>query len=305
MTPRVRTPVAMLVFNRPDLTARVLAAVRAARPARLLVVADGPRPGRDGDPERCANVRELFDRIDWDCRVERNFADANMGCRARVSSGLDWVFERAGEAIVLEDDCLPDPSFFGYCDALLDRYRDEPRVMAVTGDNFQRGRRRGEGSYYFSRLMHVWGWASWRRAWVQYDVGAAAWPGLRDSGWLESLLEDRSAVRAWRETFDRTHSGAVDTWDFQWMFAIWKANGLVATPNVNLVTNLGAGAEATHTRDAGAMLGLPTQPMETPLVHPARLEADRAADRFVQRSQFTPSLRARVGSFLRRGLRAR
>lgn len=296
MSPRT---VAMLVFNRPDVTARVLEAVRAARPARLLVVADGPRAARAGEAERCAAVRALFDRVDWPCEVEREYSAVNLGCRRRVSSGLDWVFSRSEEAIVLEDDCLPDPSFFPYCEELLARYRDEPRVMAITGDNFQGGRRRGAASYYFSRFMHVWGWASWRRAWRHYDVTLRTWPARRDAAWLADVLDDPRAARAWAATYDRTFSGEIDTWDFQWMYAIWSAGGLVATPNVNLVTNIGAGADATHTAGGSPFIGLPARPVGFPLVHPPAVARDEDADRLIQRVMFTPTWRARLGAVAR------
>lgn len=295
----LRVPVAMMVFNRPAHAARVLDAVRAARPARLLVVADGPRRSHPGEAERCAAVRGLFDRVDWPCEVERAWADENLGCRRRLSTGLDWVFDRAEEAIVLEDDCLPDPTFFPYCEELLARYRDESRVMAVTGANFQGRRRRGAGSYYFSRYMHVWGWASWRRAWRHYDVEMRTWPAFRDGGRLAALLGDARAASRWTEILDRTHAGAIGTWDYQWLYAIWAQGGLVATPNVNLVTNIGGGDEATHTQGS-SLMGRARQPLAFPLVHPGALAADEAADRFVQRKVFDPTVRARVGAVLQR-----
>lgn len=283
------TPVAMVVFNRPDTTARVFEAVRAARPRRLLVVADGPRPGRDGEAERCARTRAIFDRVDWPCEVERELSEANLGCRRRLSSGLDWVFSRCEEAIILEDDCLPEPSFFPYCEALLARWRDEPRVMAITGDNFQRGRVRGDASYYFSSLVHVWGWASWRRAWRRYDESLASWPERRATGWLRGLLGSERAAAHWTRVFDRVRAGEIGTWDYQWTYAVWEANGLVATPNVNLVTNIGAGADATHTTDAAnPNLALPTRPIALPLRHPPALEADVAADAWVHLAMYWP-----------------
>ncbi len=285
----MKTPVALLVFNRPDLTGRVLSAVRKAKPRHLLVVADGPRPSRPGEAERCAEVRALFDDLDWDCTVEKEFATENLGCKQRVSSGLDWVFRRAECAIMLEDDCVPHASFFPYCEELLERYRDHPEVMGITGDNFQGGIQRGAGSYYFSRLMHVWGWASWRRAWSHYDLRMARWPELRSSSWLLDLLGDRATARAWGSIFDRVHAGEIDTWDYQWVFAIWVRHGLVVTPNVNLVSNIGAGAEATHTKDAGPWFGMPVEAMDFPLTHPEAREVNREADRLVQRAQLRGS----------------
>lgn len=158
------TAIVFLIFNRPEETARTFAAIKAARPSTLLVVADGPRLDRAGEQELCARTRTVIDGVDWPCEVLRNFADANIGCGRRVSSGLDWAFSQVDEAVILEDDCLPDPSFFPYCDELLERYRTDERIMMVSGNNFQNGASRTWDSYYFSRLPHCWGWATWRRA---------------------------------------------------------------------------------------------------------------------------------------------
>jgi hypothetical protein len=295
----VRTPVAMMVFNRPELTARLFEVVRAARPSRLLVVADGPRLHRPGEAEACARVRSVLDRVDWPCEVEREFAAANLGCRQRISSGLDWVFRQAEEAIILEDDCIPDPAFFRFCDELLERYRDDERVMAVTGCNYQFGRRRGMGSYYFSHHMHVWGWASWRRAWRHYDVRMDEWPALRRGRWLRDALGSRAAAALLRYRLDLTRAGRIDTWDYQWSFAVLRRGGLVATPNVNLVRNVGAGEGATHPEEESPLHSPPVGSLDTPLIHPAEVRRDVEADAFVQRF-FMPSVRMRLSIAVRR-----
>ena len=283
------TPVAFLIFNRPEVTRRVFREIARARPRRLLVVADGPRPGRPGEAALCEQARTVVDGADWGCEVLKNFADENMGCRRRVSTGLDWVFDACEEAIVLEDDCLPDPSFFPFCEELLARYRSDERVAMVCGTNFQRGRRRSAYSYHFSRHVTVWGWASWRRVWRHYDVGMGLWPGLRETNWLESLLVNPVAVDYWRGVFDMMHGGAAgraDTWDYQLFFSWWARHQLAVTPEVNLVTNLGFGADATHTRDAASlatMAALPSAPIALPLSHPPHLYLDRDADHFAFR----------------------
>jgi hypothetical protein len=198
---QLSTPVAFIIFNRPDTTARVFEAIRRAEPPQLLIVADGPRVDRPSDVERCAAARAVIERVDWDCEVLTNYAEANMGLADRVSSGLDWVFSLCDRAIVLEDDCLPDPSFFRFCDELLDRYRDDERVMAISGDNFQLGRRRTRYSYYLSRYNHCWGWATWRRGWQHYDHRMQLWPLVRDGGWLwthgAAECEPRVQHRLW------------------------------------------------------------------------------------------------------------
>ncbi|MGC1799486.1 MAG: hypothetical protein WA701_03795, partial [Solirubrobacterales bacterium] len=184
-----RTPVAMLIFNRPETTARVFERVREARPPKLLVVADGPRADRPGEAGRCREARAVVEAVDWPCELMTDYSEVNLGCGKRISSGLDWVFDSVEEAIVLEDDCLPHPSFFRFCEELLKRYRAEERVVHVSGDNFQSAGRAGGAvgrllrlagrswspSYYFSRYAHVWGWASWRRAWSDYDFEMTAW----------------------------------------------------------------------------------------------------------------------------------
>lgn len=290
----MRSPVAMLIFNRPDTTARVFEAVRQARPLQLLVVADGPRPDRTGEAEQCAKARSIISRIDWKCDVQTNFAESNLGCRKRVSSGLDWVFQTVPEAIILEDDCLPHPTFFRFCDELLERYRDDERVMMVSGDNFQFGRKRTGHSYYFSRYTHIWGWASWRRAWQHYDVDMKQWPAAKECGLLTDILDDSGAVRHWRNIFDRVSRGEINTWDYQWTFACWLQSGLSIIPNVNLVSNVGFHAGATHTADDSPFSAMPAEPMQFPLDHPPFVVRDRTADDFTQRTHVTERLGVRL-----------
>jgi hypothetical protein len=283
---QLQTPVAFLVFNRPDTTARVFEAIRAARPPRLLVVADGPRPDRPGEEERCRETRALLQRVDWPCQVETCFSEVNLGCRRRLGSGLDWVFERAEEAIVLEDDCLPHPTFFRFCEELLARHRDDPRVMVVSGTSYHFGRRYGPESYLGSLYPHVWGWASWRRAWRRYDVAMAGWPALRDSpAWRE--LHPRALVRAfWTRMFDATLADRNDTWDYQLAFAVQAHRALSLTPAVNLVQNIGFGAAATKTSRRNRFAEMPVEAMPFPLIHPAPLERHAAADRATEDAQY-------------------
>lgn len=273
----MNTPVAFLIFNRPDTTDRVFEEIRRARPRRLLVVADGARNA--GEESRCAASRAVVERVDWDCEVLTNFSDVNMGCKRRVASGLDWVFEQCEEAIILEDDCVPHPTFFPFCTELLERYRDDERIGMICGNNFQRGRKRSPYSYYFSRHVTVWGWASWRRAWRHYDVEMKLWPTLRETSWLDDMLVNPVAVRYWRETFDRTHAGLVDTWDYQLFFSWWTQNALAATPNANLISNIGFRPDAVHTRDRlNTMAELPVEAIDLPLSHPPHMSLDRDAD---------------------------
>jgi hypothetical protein len=213
--------------------------------------------------------------VDWDCEVSTEFADKNLGCRRRVSSGLDWVFGQATEAIILEDDCLPHPSFFRYCESLLDRFREDERVMHLSGNNFQRGRSRTGDSYYFSRYCHIWGWATWRRAWRHYDVTMSSWPTSR--GLIRGTFSDEAEADFWAGLFDRVHAGEIDTWDYQWLYACWSQSGLAIVPDVNLVSNLGFGPEATHTHEDSDMARLPVADIGQ-ISHPSLIVRHREAD---------------------------
>lgn len=271
-------PIVFIVFNRPDVTRQSFDRIRDQRPTQLFLIADGPRATHPDDVAKCEEVRRVIENIDWTCDVQRNYAESNLGCKERVSSGLNWVFDNVDKAIVLEDDCLAHPDFFRFCDELLSRYEDDDRVAAITGDNFQDAHWRGDASYYFSRYLHVWGWATWRRSWQNYDGELPFWPAWRSSAaWLE-LLPDSKERRYWASIFDRV--GEMDTWDYPWQASTWHHGGLTATPNVRLVSNIGFGPDATHTKSRGCEADLPTADLGA-ISHPGAVNVDVVADRFV------------------------
>ena len=279
----MRAPVALIVFNRPDITSRVAEAVAKARPPRVYVVADGPRPDRPGEAEKCAATRAAVERIKWPCEVVKRYSDVNLGCGRGPTSGIDWVFEQTDSAIILEDDCLPHPTFFRYCDELLEVYRDNEQIMQIAGSNFQCGHKRGDASYFLSRFKICWGWATWRRAWRHMDLAVKRWPALRDTSWLLDLVGDTRAAQYWAAKFEAAYhaSGLIDYWDYQWLFATWVQNGLCVMPNVNLVSNIGFGEDGTHTTSTGSKwANLPLTEMSFPLQHPSGILRDERADDF-------------------------
>jgi hypothetical protein len=241
----LRTPVALIIFNRPDLTAQLFAAIRQARPQRLFVIADGPR--HEGERALCQATREVIN-VDWDCELSTTFSDVNLGCKVRPASGIDWVFQQCEEAIILEDDTLPSPSFFYFCQALLERYRDDERVMNIGGTNLDLRPRSGlrPESYHFARYGHTSGWASWRRAWKHFDLGMSLWPELKRAGRIQDLFESRAEQLYWTMLFDAQYEDRMDAWDYQWLFARLVQSGLTAVPSVNMIANLGFRADATH-----------------------------------------------------------
>lgn len=275
-------PVALFIFKRPELTQKVLNAIRQAQPKQLLVVADGPRRSNQGEEELCIQTRKVIEQVDWPCEVLKNYANENMGLKLRFATGLDWVFSLVEEAIILEDDCLPHHDFFRFCEEMLDRYRDDERIGQICGSNFQFGWRRSEYSYYFSLYNHVWGWASWKRAWKDYDPNLSLWPTVKKNKWLYDLLGDQRLVRYWAGRFDRIYENRQNTWDHQWVFTGWINGRLSVIPSVNLVSNLGYDTLGVHSSTAtpDRMQNQPLMPMRFPLNHPPAVIRDAVADLF-------------------------
>ena len=268
------------------------------------MIADGPRRDHPDDADKCAASRAVIERVDWECNVFKDYSDVNLGCGRRPATGISWVFEHVEEAIILEDDCVPDPSFFRFCEGLLARYRRDERVMMISGDNFLPGSACQPYSYYFCRSTGLWGWATWRRAWRYFDMGIESWSSLRDSSWVLDIQADPSAASYWHEIFDRIHDSgdAVDIWDYQWTFAVWSQRGFAISPSVNLVYNIGFGKDATHTKSAtGRNTSIPSSKISFPLRHPPHVALDPDVDRLIfervyapRRSPEPPDLRRRV-----------
>tara|TARA_R110001583_G_scaffold75292_2_gene207423 strand:- start:2347 stop:3294 length:948 start_codon:yes stop_codon:yes gene_type:complete len=245
----MKSALLFLVFNRAKTTEEVFEEIRKARPSRLYVAADGPRPAVSGEEDKCQRVREIASSVDWPCKLETLFHNDNLGPRHAQESAFTWFFEREEEGVILEDDCLPDQSFFAFCDELLDRYRNEEKIFMISGNNFQNGIVRGDRDYYFSCYTHIWGWATWRRSWQKYDNKISAWPQMKKDRVLESLHSD-NAVNYWRLLFDNIYSGRFDRgWDYRFLFSCWLNSALVVIPNVNLVRNIGFGDGATNCTD--------------------------------------------------------
>ncbi len=269
-------PIAFCTFNRPRLTERVFQTIRQQRPKRLLLISDGPRNHVESDAGRVKACREIISQIDWNCDVQTNFSDTNLGCRIRMSSGLTWAFEQAEELIVLEDDCLPHESFFNYCRELLNRYRDDDRIKTIGSNNFQPGPR-SSNSYYFSKYAHIWGWASWRSTWQNYDVELKSWTPQQGET-FDFVSEDEK--HHWCDAFDRVSRGEIDTWDFSLQHLVWAEDGLVALPERNLVTNLGFGNDATHTKQKDSPIAeLPSFAMDE-IIHPSEIRRNAEADKW-------------------------
>jgi hypothetical protein len=243
---KLTTPVAFIIFNRPDVTSKVFAEIAKVRPEKLLIIADGPRKNRHDEEEKISATRAIVEKIDWDCEVLKNYSEINLGCKKRVSSGIDWVFDNVDEAIFLEDDCLPNTSFFRFCQYMLARYRYDERIMMVSGTNLAWDLPI-ESDYYFSRYPHIWGWASWRRVWSEYDVSIKGLPDLLSGVDFKDSFKNKNEFKFWKKTLIDVYEGRVDTWDAQVMYLAFANSQLTIFPSKNLITNIGFGENATHT----------------------------------------------------------
>jgi len=284
----MKTPIVFIIFNRPALASKVWQVIRDAKPERLFVIADGPRETVPEDKERCAATRRVVEAgADWPCEIVRLYSDTNLGCGRRISSGLSEVFRLSEEAIILEDDCLPDPSFFPFCEELLARYRHDPRVAQIGGSCFQGMRPTREGpSYFFSRYPHCWGWATWRRAWANYDHEMRIWRDDPGAGWLDRVVSHRDERRYWRQNFGRTAGGLVDSWAYRWTLAVFKRGDFCVSPKANLVLNIGFGVDATHTTETGPLAERALEAATFPLVHPSSFAFDDESDERSSRQLF-------------------
>jgi hypothetical protein len=271
-------PVLLVIHRRPASTRRVFEAIAQARPRRLFVAADGPATA--ADREACELTRAAVQRVDWDCEVLLDFSDLNLGLDRRMISALNWLFAKEEAAIVLEDDCLPGLRFFDFCASLLDRYEHDSRVVHISGECYRKGRD-GDCSYFFSKYPLVWGWATWRRAWTRFDPHISTWPRFGKQPEAPALFDSADERAYWLSTFARFHedaaAGKPASWDYAWYFAC-MTNGLSIHPAVNLVSNIGHGPLASHTREPGTLADRPLGTLEAELRHPDWVLRDRQAD---------------------------
>ncbi|MDD5585095.1 MAG: hypothetical protein PHV55_08585 [Candidatus Omnitrophica bacterium] len=273
----ISAPVVIIIFNRPSLTERVFEIIARIEPKKVFIIADGPRFPEEA--EKCQKARAVVDKIGWNCEVFKKFSDKHLGCRYGISAGLDWVFSQSEEAIILEDDCVPSPSFFYFCQELLNKYRNEKRIMNISGSNFQRGRRIDTYDYFFSIYPHAWGWATWKRAWQLYDVDMKTYPeeGLKV---IHKTFKSHFEREYWKKTLDMAFIGEqVDCWDYQWFYTCWLYGALSINPNVNLVSNIGFDSiDSTHCKEKAWLAGLPVGNVGTMQHFPATIAHDKKAD---------------------------
>ena len=298
----VETPVSLFIYKRPNHTAKVLERIEKANPQLLLVVGDGPK--NSAEEEKCRKTRELVEDVSSDVEVRTNFAAENLGLRERFVSGLRWVFEQTDEAIILEDDTLPDPSFFSFCDELLEQYRGDNRVWDIAGSNHLGTWKRDGYDYHFSHYGGIWGWATWRESWEEYDPNMELWESETVRDRIRDVLSDDDQYRYAKRVYEDTKTENIDTWDYQWGFSRHRNNGLSVVPSENLVKNIGFDQTATHTTDPShGFARKETSSLSPPLSHPPFIAPDMEYDREIHNLRNTRSLPKRIVDMLTQKVR--
>jgi len=274
----MKTPIIFIIFNRPSTTQKVFDSIRDIRPEKLYIIADGPRTNKPDDPTLCQQCRKIVDQIDWPCKLIKDFSNTNQGCKNRISSGLTRAFKIFDYAIILEDDCLPNHSFFKFCEDMLEKYKNNKQIMSITGNNFLFKKQNIiQNSYYFSQYPNIWGWATWKRAWKLYDKEMKDWPKIKKQNVFN---------KTWINVFNKAYQQKIDTWDIQWTYSNLINKGLTVVPEKNMVSNIGFSPKATHTHFHTIVANMPTEELNFPLKHPIRIIPNYIADKY-SRFHFT------------------
>lgn len=283
-----KVPILFLIFNRPEHTRIVFEAIRKMKPTELFVAADGPRPDRFED-DICRKAREIALHVDWDCEVKTLMRDENLGCGLAVSGAINWFFEHVEQGIILEDDCLPNESFFLFCEALLERYKDREEVMHISGNNFLNECKWKKDSYYFSKYVLIWGWATWKRAWEYYDFNIENFPQFINDDSYVSIIKSKAEQKYWLLLLSDFYKDTEkNTWDYQWLYCIWSKGGVAVVPNVNLVSNIGFGLDSTHTHQNDSILSnVPTKELND-IIHPENIRIKARTDIAIFRMVYAP-----------------
>lgn len=289
-----KIPILLIVFNRPETTRMVFDKIRQIKPAKLFIAADGPRKNRPEDIENCKKVREIIKKIDWTCQIKTLFRDENLGCNIGVSSAISWLFQHEDEGIILEDDCVPDISFFEYCRQLLEFYKNDTRIMHISGNNFLKKPWLDKDSYYFSHYPHSWGWATWKRAWKFYDEKLQCWPEVKEKKILKNIFNDGNAEFYWRMIIQKVYTNKIIAWDYRWTLSCWLQNGLSVIPHNNLVKNIGFGDDATNTKGLSSFFYKEIKSLKFPLKYPKFIIRNKFNDNCIQKEIFEG------GNFLKR-----
>lgn len=300
-----QTPILLLIFNRMSTTVRVFEKIKAQKPKYLFIASDGSREGKENEQAEVEKIRKyVLDQIDWDCEVKTLFRDKNLGCGVAPYTAITWFFDHVEKGIILEDDCLPLPGFFEFCEEVLNYYKDDERIYEISGHNLQAGKVRGDGSYYFSNYPGIWGWASWARAWKNYDYEMRDYEDFVRNNSISKVLPDIKQRKFWMKLFNNAKKLG-SWWDYQWVYTIWKNQGISIIPNANLVRNIGFDDGGTHTFGTPKWYekAIKGSMSLKEIKHPSSISVCDDADKYLFSTTYHKTILSRIISFLKRKIR--
>lgn len=291
----MKKPILLIIFNRPEKTKRVFDAIKTYRPKTLFIAGDGPR--NTAERLLCEDARKIIEKINWECDVKTLFQEKNLGCKYGPITAIDWFFKNVEDGIILEDDCLPSPSFFYFCENLLEYYKETPEIMHISGNNFQNGISRGDknSSYYFSKYTHSWGWATWKRAWLKFDPAIKDFQNFYNKNLINEIPIAKESKRFWIKNFKRNIIKK-DSWDSLWMYAVWYNGGISVIPQKNLVKNIGFDNSATHTKKVHGKI-FESENINN-IIHPKNIKIDKSADDYTYKKLYKINIIKRLFLFL-------
>jgi hypothetical protein len=278
---KVKSPILFLIFNRPEETLAVFNAIRVAKPSRLYIAQDGPR-SKEGEANLCETTRKILLNVDWECELKTLIRSENLGCKIAVSEAITWFFKNEPEGIILEDDCLPSNDFFRFCDENLDRYRFDTRIGHISGSNYQNGNKfTTADSYYFSKLFDVWGWATWKRVWINYDVNMENLQIAIEKDFYKCVTNNANFKdHLYQELID-VKSNKISSWAYPYTFSNTIQGYLSIFPQNNMISNIGCNERGTHTLSTNSFTAnLPHAPLPLITIHPTFFIANKFADEF-------------------------
>lgn len=298
----INVPILILTFNRPNHTSKLADILRKYKVSKIYVSSDGPRDGNKKDVKMVKQTRGLFKNDRWpESDIHVKFEDENLGCKKAVSKAITWFFQHVEQGIILEDDCLPNESFFSFCEQMLDRYKGDDRIMHISGTTFI-----GKNSdwitddYYYSCYPHCWGWATWKKSWERFDYDMKNWPLFKKSGFIENFIYNKIGARKWTEVFDTTHADKNSSWAYRWTYSCWENNGLSVHPKYNLVQNIGFDEHATHTKYSSNHHSDNRKELDPPYKKPPFLVRDHRLDNYIEDFHFQSNLKSEIIKKLRK-----
>lgn len=285
----IKSPVVIFIYNRPEITLQLFNLICRVRPPKIYLISDGPKFADEIDFSKVIQCREIFNETNWIVEIKKNFSPVNLGCKIRIKSGIDWVFASENCAIILEDDCIPDESFFMFADEMLSKYESDLRIGAICAANFLTTRDIPVASYFATSHTQIWGWATWRNRWKLYDSKMSNWPSEKKEFASDSYFNGIVQKFAWNKSFDSAFANKVDTWDINWQYTLWRHNLYSILPNINLVNNLGFNLDGTHTKNTvNPLPEIGLGGISFPLKYPERLGTEPGIEAKLFRKSMPP-----------------